>query len=70
MRASTCQIYVGGKLVLQAKNLTYMEKRLRLTGFAFVGTVGKVVTPTQAADVLAMLQGENVKNLEIRIDLI
>lgn len=70
MTGKTCEIYVGKKLILVAKNLSYDEKRLRMTGISFVGTVGKVVQPALPADVLALLQSDSVKNLEIRIDLI
>lgn len=69
MKAVTAQIYVGGKLVLHATNVSYQEKSMTLKGMKFTGTVEKVHQPTHDQAVAAFLQGEAVKGLEIRLNL-
>lgn len=67
MRASKCEIVVGGRVILTASDVEYDGKELSLSGLTFKGAVSTVSLPELEREMLDYLGLETSKNLEIRL---
>ena len=70
VNASTCQILVGGRIILEAKNLSYDGKSLFMRGLALKGSVGEIEFPHLEQAMRDYTQNGNSKDLEIRLFLV